>query len=238
MKKAFLVELTVLAGYIKQLLPIAAFTGVFVSAGMGTTVALAGILVCMFCMMGSMAASAYDDASNWGAYRLTLPLSRRDVVLGRYAAAAVMGALGIAMGALVQMLAATVGALGILPSEIGDMFVMSPDDVLTSIFGMFFCLLMGMTAASLAIPFYFKFGNTKATQFLPMAVMLLYVLVIFIVAQMSDGIDVVPMLSQFLAWVETPAGVATCAVVMAAVAVLILFASAAVSMHVYSRRDL
>lgn len=238
MKKAFLVELTVLAGYIKQLLPIAAFTGVFVSAGMGTTVALAGILVCMFCMMGSMAASAYDDASNWGAYRLTLPLSRRDVVLGRYAAVAVMGALGIAMGALVQMLASTVGALGILPSEIGDMFVMSPDDVLTSIFGVFFCLLMGMTAASLAIPFYFKFGNTKATQFLPMAVMLLYVLVIFIFAQMSDGIDVVPMLSQFLAWVETPAGVATCAVVMAAVAVLILFVSAAVSMRIYARRDL
>lgn len=220
MKKAFLVELTVLTGYIKQLLPIAAITGVFVAAGMGTTVALAGIFVCMFCMMGSMAASAYDDASNWGAYRLTLPLSRRDVVLGRYAAVVVMG------------------ALGILPSEIGGMFVMSPDDVLASIFGVFFCLLMGMTAASLAIPFYFKFGNTKATQFLPMAVMLLYALVIFIFAQMSDRIDVVPMLSQFLAWVETPAGVATCAVVMAAVAVLILFVSAAVSMRIYARRDL
>ena len=83
------------------------------------------------------------------------------VVLGRYAAVAVMGALGIAMGALVQLLAATVGALGILPSEIGDMFVMSPDDVLASIFVVFLCLLMGMTAASLAIPFYFKLGNTK-----------------------------------------------------------------------------
>lgn len=220
MKKAFLVELTVLTGYIKQLLPIAAITDVFVAVGMGTTVALAGVFVCIFCMMGSMAASAYDDASNWGAYRLTLPLSRRDVVLGRYAAVAVMG------------------ALGILPSEIGDMFVMSPDDVLASIFVVFLCLLMGMTAASLAIPFYFILGNTKATQFLPMAVMLLYALVIFIFAQMSDRIDVVPMLSQFLAWVETPAGVATCAVVMAAAAILILFVSAAVSMRIYARRDL
>ena len=97
---------------------------------------------------------------------------------------------------------------------------------------------MGMTAASLAIPFYFKFGNTKATQFLPMAVMLLYALVIFIFAQMSDRIDVAPMLSQLLAWIETPAGVATCAVAMVAAAMLILFASAAVSMRIYSHRDL
>ena len=33
--------------------------------------------------------SAYDDASGWAAFRLTLPLSRRDVVLGRYATVAV-----------------------------------------------------------------------------------------------------------------------------------------------------
>lgn len=36
MKKAFLVELTVLTGYIKQLLPIAAIVGFFVAFGMGT----------------------------------------------------------------------------------------------------------------------------------------------------------------------------------------------------------
>lgn len=63
MKKAFLVELTVLTGYIKQLLPIAAVVGFFVAFGMGTVVPLAGIFVTMFSMMGAMAASAYDDAN-------------------------------------------------------------------------------------------------------------------------------------------------------------------------------
>ena len=36
----------------------------------------------MFSMMGAMAASAYDDANNWGVYRLTLAFyTRRDVIL-------------------------------------------------------------------------------------------------------------------------------------------------------------
>lgn len=238
MKKAFLVELTVLTGYIKQLLPIAAVTGAFLAIGMGSTVALAGAFICMFCMMGSMAASAYDDANNWGAYRLTLPMSRRDIVLGRYAAVVAMGVLGVVVGALIQLLAAAVGALNVLPTQINDAIAMSGDDVLASVFSVFVCLFMGMTAASLVVPTYFKFGNTKATQFLPMAVMLLYAVAIFIFAQISNAVDMAPLLSQFLTWIETPIGMASCIVALVALTALVLSISAAVSMRIYTRRDL
>lgn len=238
MKKAFLVELTVLTGYIKQLLPISAIVGICIACGMGSTVALAGIFVTMFCMMGAMAASAYDDAGNWGAYRLTFPLSRRDVVLGRYAAVLAMGCLGVVVGALLQTLAVAVGSLNILPPELNAVLLLSPDDILASIFSVVVCLLMGSTAAAFTIPAYFKLGNTKATQFLPMIVMLAYFLIMVAFGQLADHVDMGSVLAQVAAWIETPAGVAACALVVLALTALIMAVSAAVSLHFYSRRDL
>lgn len=238
MKKAFLVELTVLTGYIKQLLPIAAIVGIFIAIGTGNTVALAGIFVSMFSMMGAMAASAYDDASNWGAYRLTFPLSRRDVVLGRYTAVTAMGVLGIAAGVLLQVLAAVVGGLGILPSDISSTLTLTEGDILASVFSIFCCLFMGMTAAAFAIPVYFKFGNTKATQFLPMMVMGGYCLIMIAMGNLSQHVDVGSVVAQVVTWIETPVGVAFCAFAFIALTVLVLSLSAAVSMGIYARRDL
>ena len=45
----------------------------------------------MFFMMGAMGLAAYDELNHWGLFRLTLPLSRRDVVLGRYGAIVTLG---------------------------------------------------------------------------------------------------------------------------------------------------
>ena len=83
MKRAYLMEMTIFRDYIKQLMGVGFFVSIFVSAGMGSIVAAPAILTMMFFMMGCMSASAYDEQSNWGAFRLTMPVSRRDVVLGR-----------------------------------------------------------------------------------------------------------------------------------------------------------
>ena len=40
-----------------------------------------------------MGSAAYDEQNNWGLFRLTMPLSRRDMVLGRYGAIATLGML-------------------------------------------------------------------------------------------------------------------------------------------------
>ena len=49
-------------------------------------------------MMGAIGSSVYDDQNGWGSYRLTLPVSKRDVVLSRYAAIATLGLIGSAVG--------------------------------------------------------------------------------------------------------------------------------------------
>ena len=238
MKKAFLVELTVLTGYIKQLLPIAAIVGFFVAFGMGTVVPLAGIFVTMFSMMGAMAASAYDDANNWGAYRLTLPLSRRDVVLGRYVAVIAMAGAGVALGIALQVLAVAVGALNILPGDLRDVLHMTQADVLASIFSLFLCLFMGASAAAFTIPAYFKLGNTKATQFLPMFVMLAYFICMIGFGQIADHIDAAEVLTRFASWMESFAGTAVLSFVLIVLTAFVLSVSAAVSMRIYARRDL
>lgn len=238
MKKAFLVELTVLTGYIKQLLPIAAIVGLFVAFGMGTVVPLAGIFVTMFSMMGAMAASAYDDAYNWGAYRLTLPVSRRSVVFGRYLAVIAMAGAGVALGLGLQVIAVTVGALNVLPAELGSVLDMTRADVLASVFSLFLCLFMGASAAAFTIPAYFKFGNTKATQFLPMFVMLAYFICMIGFGQIADRIDATELMYRFASWMESYTGTVVCCLVLTALTALVLSISAAVSLRVYGRRDL
>ena len=91
MKRAYLMEMTIFRDYIKQLMGVGFFVSIFVSAGMGSIVAAPAILTMMFFMMGCMSASAYDEQSNWGAFRLTMPVSRRDVVLGRYGVIVTLG---------------------------------------------------------------------------------------------------------------------------------------------------
>ena len=90
MKRAFLIEMTVLKSYVRQLVGLGFFVSIFVSIGMQRIVSVPGILTMMMFMMGSMSAAAYDEQSGWGLFRLTMPVSRRDVVLARYGVGAIV----------------------------------------------------------------------------------------------------------------------------------------------------
>ena len=84
MMRMLKMELAVFGQYLKQLTLSILFMAVCFTAGMGSASMLPGIIFMMgmFCLSNS--ASHYDEQNDWAAFRLTMPVSRRDVVLGRY----------------------------------------------------------------------------------------------------------------------------------------------------------
>ena len=143
MKRAYLIELTIFRDYGRQLLALGFLVAVLVGCGMQTVLAAPSIITCMFFMMGAMGAAAYDEQNDWGRFRLTLPLSRRDVVLGRYGAIVTLGLGGMAVGLLAAFAISAVASAVELPGELSQALALDADMLSGMAFATTFCLLIG-----------------------------------------------------------------------------------------------
>ena len=241
MKRAFLLEMTIFRDYARQLVGLGLLVSLCIGLGMQTPLAMPATLTCMFFMMSSMGLAAYDQLNHWELFRLTLPLSRRDVVLGRYAAIVTFGLTGMVVG-IVAALAATgvVSAIG-LPGEVGEAFAFDPGMLPTMAVTTCFTLLIGAVVASVVTPLYFRLGQTRATQILPTVIVLLFVVPVVILGNsgmLDGGIPGMELVSAALEALDTPAGMAAGCVVLVALSAAALAISAAISLKLYERREL
>lgn len=245
MKRAYLIEMTVLKSYVRQLVGLGFFVCLCVSIGMQSIVSAPGILTMMLFMMGSMSAAAYDEQNRWGLFRLTMPVSRRDVVLARYGVILTLGVLGAVAGfAAVVVLMAIAGAIE-LPSDLSAALAFNQSNALGMVFATMFCMVMGATIASIVTPIYFRLGQTRATQYIPMIVVILFICPFVVLGgsgMLSEGSvqleGVVRMLADVLSFIETPAGVATFSVAALVFTLAVLGISSAISLKLYARREL
>lgn len=241
MKRAFLIEMTVFRDYARQLMGLGLLVSVCIGLGMQTPLAMPATLTCMFFMMAAMGLAAYDELERWGLFRLTLPLSRRDVVLGRYAAIVALGLAGMVVGVAgalaITCVASTVG----LPGELGEAFSFDAELLGPMAFVTSFTLLIGSVVASVITPIYFRLGQTRATQILPTVIVLLFVIPVAVLGNsgmLDGGIPGLELLSDALELLETPAGIAGGVALCAALAAAALAVSAAASLRLYERREL
>ena len=240
MKRAYLLEMGIFRSYTFYLLVIGFFITVLVGVGMQTAIVAPAILTCMCFMMGAMGAAAYDDQNGWGKYRLTLPLSRRDVVAGRYAAIVTLGLIGAVVGSIASFAVMGIASAVELPGGLSEPLSLNDDRVCGMAFATATCVLIGATVASVVTPVYFKFGQTKATQLLPTIIVILFVVPFMILGNsgiLSDDTSL-RFISDFNAFVEEPTGLAITIVAIIAVSILLLVISAAVSLKLYGRREL
>lgn len=125
-----------------------AFTSIF----SGDTSFLGGIL-CLYCAMIPVNTLAYDEMVKWDKYALSMPITRRDIILSKY----FIGLISISIGLLIM----TVFNL-FLPVKEGNSFFIS-----LIFFGLSIVFL------SILLPVIFKFGVEKGrmammlTLFLP-----------------------------------------------------------------------
>lgn len=107
------------------------------------------IFCCIMCAMLVVTTFSFDNLCNWEPYAMILPITRRDVVKGKFALLLLVSAAGALVGFALSVLTSAV-----LPGHTLDLkeqaFYLLP--------GFSIALFMG----SLSIPLIFKFGAEKA----------------------------------------------------------------------------
>lgn len=127
MMRMFKMELAVFGQYLRQLAFSILFMAVCFTVGMGSTSMLPGIIFMMGMFSLSNSASHYDEQNDWAAFRLTMPVSRRDVVLGRYLfvlAGTLIASLFVSVAAC---LLSWMGGASLLPEVVANMVRLDAD---------------------------------------------------------------------------------------------------------------
>ena len=221
-------ELVVFGQYLKQLSFSILFMAVCFAAGTGNTSALPGIIFMMGMFSLSSSASNYDEHNGWAAFRLTMPVSRREVVLGRYLfvlAGALSVSLLVAAAALVLSM---LGQASMLPEVVARVVRLDADAMQAGLFTLAFCSAVGFVIASVSMPVFFKFGQTKATQWLPFIMMFVGFM----------GGEAMMAAQRAFAFAQTPEGLAAFAAGACAFGLVCYVVSCAISLRIYSARDL
>lgn len=133
------------------------------------------------------------------------------------------------------------GSVVELPFGLSDAIAFDEGMFLGAVFSTAFCMALGSLIASIETPIYFKFGQNKTTQWLPMITVLLFVgpmLIINGTGILDNGSMSFGNIASLLGFIETPVGVATCFAIFLAFTVVVLGVSAAVSLKLYEGREL
>lgn len=240
MLRAYLVDMTVLRDYSRALLGLGFFVAVCVSLGMQTSVMAPGLLAMMYLLLGVSGTNSFDDLNGWERLRLTMPLSRRDVVLARYGAIATLGLGGLALGLAAAVALGAVALFIPLLGELSSALALSGDALLGMCLSAGALFAVGSLCAAVEVPLFFRFGNTRATQYLPLVplfVLLCPIIVLGGSGMIDESTLTVEGLAGALSLVWSPAGAAGCLIGLLALSAGSLALSAALSLKLYETRE-
>lgn len=229
-------ELAVLKKYLRQIALTMAIVTVCLVAGMSSLVSVPGVTFLMLMFSMSMSASAYDEQNGWGAYRLVMPVTRRDVVQGRYAFNLLVASAAAAVAAVAVAAFIALGSMVELPEFLAKLAAWDSQQLGATLAASTSCICIGLSMCSVTLPAYFKFGMTKATQYLPF-IMLLLGVAPFLVLGVIGG----PLLDQVkgaIELTETTGGMGMIAFVALAISLAVYTASSFIAVRLYSSRDL
>lgn len=188
MKAMLLSDLIVMRRSLVSLVAVCFSAATIMTVASDSTLAfVGGCFGAMIPLLYLMSVAAYDELANWQVYRLTLPMSRSNAVVGRYAsvlivafASAVLGAIasyaiGAAAGALAPAVAADPGNGG-EPALSTLLISANPASLIwgSAIGGASAALLL----AAITLPVIAKFGLRKGVRFIPIAGVLLVAIAI------------------------------------------------------------
>lgn len=229
-------ELAVLKKYLKQITFTMLIVIVCLVAGMGSLMSVPGVAFLTVTFSVSMSASAYDDQNGWGSYRLVMPVTRREVVQGRYALNLLLAIAAAAVAAVLMTAFIALGSAVELPEFLANIAVWDNQQLEATLAASTSCACIGLCMCSVTLPAYFKFGMTKATQYLPFIMIFLSVAP-FLVLGVIGG----PLLDQVkgaIELAETTGGLGLIAFAALAVSLAVYAASSLIAVRLYSARDL
>lgn len=107
---------------------------------------LAGAMVILF-IMGSISSFAYDDLAKWDKYALSLPITRREMVMSKY---------------LLTIILAVAGAIVALLFELAFAIIKDSININELLLVVYALLAAGLLINSALLPLIYKFGVEKS----------------------------------------------------------------------------
>lgn len=179
---------------------------------------------------------AYDDNGGWGSFRLALPLSRAQVVVGRYASLLLVA---LASGLILFGLGAAVWTLA--SSAPGDFAAGLCGSVGLAGLAAGVCaaLACALAACAVALPLFVRFGLSKGVRFVPLFVAIAFA---FGMAAMSSSGSPFESMSwgvNLIQWLDAGESHLLVAAAVVCAGTLVLYAlSALVAVRLYATREL
>lgn len=214
--------------YLIQTYGICVAIGLFMGVAMGGLLPMGACIASMIPLLTAFSLLSYDELNNWQVYRLAMPLSRSDVVSGRYlcilAVALASALLGLATSLLVGLIAQLLGPASMIAAL---SFEGSPPEVVVA------STLFGLSAS--LIPPVMKSGLTKGVRFAPFIIM--FILLAGASLLGDDGVlaPYIPRMPGLFG--NSEAGAVIAAGIVCAISVLLLAASHQVTRRLYATRD-
>lgn len=234
MRTMIVSDWTILRPTLLQWAAISIFVAVALGWGMDSMVAAAAAVTGMvpFMLMFNLAAS--DEQNGWDRFRLTLPITRRQVVFGRYASLGVtivatvvfVLALSLAYLAVASLLPSGMLSEGLAPEG-------NPPSLI--LFGFLVTVFVIMLALDVTLPLIIRFGITRAIRIIPIVVVIgLSIGLGFLGPYIAQGLD---SLVEVIQWLDTGFGYVVTSLALVAIAVALYIASAFIAAKLYERRE-
>lgn len=171
MKTMIVSDFATLRPTLVQLVGICTVVALFMGYATGAVASGAAAVAAMTPFMLLFSLAAIDEQGGWERFRLTLPVTRRQVVFGRYATLGIIAvatiafalALSFATLAVLSLLPAPVVPAGLAPAE------NPPAAIIGGVVGGVCVIMVGM---AVALPLIMRFGMTKATRLVPAVVVI------------------------------------------------------------------
>lgn len=232
MKAMIMSDLLIAKKYLLQQLGIAIVVGIFICIMIGNLYVVPPAVGVMIPFSLIIMILSLDERANWQQFRLALPISRGDVIRGRYVSFLLLALLGIAVGLLTAFLVIVAAQLMPNVPQLADLMANFSWQALlmVSVAGISIILVM----LAIVMPLFSRFGMTKAVRYLP----LLIIFGVWIAFTLPQNGPPPAFVLDVLNLLETPAGtVAVAAGILAIVAVAYVI-SAIISTGLYKKREL
>lgn len=152
--------------------------GLIVSFFIGNVYTMPTAIAAAIPLMLGFSLCTVDEKDRWEQFRLALPLSRNDIVAGRYLSCAILAVAGVAMGLAIYAL--TVGASLLVPSLPNAGQFTQDLAAAPALAAPCIGAVVGLTMLAIVLPGVAKCGITKTIRFVPAIATLVLVFAIAI----------------------------------------------------------
>lgn len=238
MKAMIFSDLITMRRSLVQLFAIMAAVVVILALSTETLAPVSACAAAMIPMMFVFSVAAYDEMNKWEGFRLTMPISRKSVVAGRYACTLLVVVASLAAGVIFSF--AITGVAALFADGMGQNALLSslllednPPEMIVCSGAMGSVVVL--IVASVVTPVFMRFGMTLASRILPLVIVLSPMVLFWLFGENGPFSGVVP---EGVRWLLDDSGFAVLVGALGVVALVLFGLSMLLSMRLYRTREL